>query len=353
MKNTYTAMSGIGFLAKTYTGKFLFIAFLGIHLPLIALIIAITGNWFYLGGWNVILLTLVVTLVATAATLLLLNKLLWPLYQSRKALVNYTGEGILPQLPTGFKDEAGSLMLEIQHTIEKQDLLLKERKDLIMLFSHDMRTPLNSLSGLSELIQLEKDPQKLNHHAKVIKTICKQQLGLLENVLYLLRLEDANTIRLQETAAIASIIEQAVQQQRFAAAGKNITLDIAPLPHAMLKCNATLLVQSFSNLLGNAIKFSHQDATVCVKCSCADNYLEICFSDQGIGFIPEKAEQLFSFFSNAGQEGTAGEKSTGLGLYLTRKIIQKHNGRITAYSAGIGKGSLFTVTLPLLETGQV
>ena len=79
--------------------KFLFIAFIGVHIPLIVLIMAITFDWTPLEGWNIIIVALLATLVATGGTLYLLRGLLWPLHEAKKALSDYTGKKIIPSLP--------------------------------------------------------------------------------------------------------------------------------------------------------------------------------------------------------------------------------------------------------------
>lgn len=98
MKNVYQFFSRPGFLSSSYTLKFLFIAFIGVHIPLIVLIMAIVFEWMPLKGWNVIQIALLATLVATGLTLLLLKSLLWPIIQAKNALQDYTRKKIIPVL---------------------------------------------------------------------------------------------------------------------------------------------------------------------------------------------------------------------------------------------------------------
>ncbi len=137
----YKRLNGITFLSKSYTFKFLFIAFLGIHIPLIGLIFFIIFKPTSISGGSIFILTLLLTLGASALTLLVLNSLLAPLKASKSALVAYLKERKLPDLPTNFQDEAGILMQKVQETIIKLNGLLEEKKDLIGLLSHDLRTP--------------------------------------------------------------------------------------------------------------------------------------------------------------------------------------------------------------------
>ncbi len=114
----YKALSGIGFLTKSYTMKFLFVAFLGIHVPLIGIVV-------YVGLWapgniqpvTLLLLTLGFTLAATAATLFVLNKLLEPVKLAMQSLEDYVATRKVPNLPKHFPDEVGVLLQSIQHTV--------------------------------------------------------------------------------------------------------------------------------------------------------------------------------------------------------------------------------------------
>lgn len=117
---------------------------------------AVVFDWIPLKGWNVILVALAATLIATGLTLLLLKSLLWPILQAKNALQDYTRKKVIPSLPVHYTDEAGQLLQQVQIAIDSMDALLKERKDILTLLSHDLRTPFTQLIGLGELLQSEK-----------------------------------------------------------------------------------------------------------------------------------------------------------------------------------------------------
>ena len=350
MKNVYKAVSGIPFLSRSYTAKFLFIAFIGIHIPLIVLVIMISSDSIRLTGWQVVLTALFATLAATAATLLVLRGLLWPLNQAQRALSDYVKKEKLPNLPVEYTDEAGLLLKEIQHTIHEQDKLLQERSELVALFSHDIRSPLATLDSLAHLIELETDLTRTKTHAATMKQVARQQLKLLEDILQMLRLGHPAAIETDHAEALAPIIQDAVEQHTFKAKDKGVQILVSELPQAMLYCSPNLLCQAISNLLGNAIKFSHPGSAVQIETG-VNNGKEafIRISDNGVGFDPVDAAGLFGRFSGKRQHGTAGEKSTGLGLYLTKQILQRHGGEVTAFSKGKDQGAAFTITLPLVQ----
>ena len=107
-----------------------------------------------------------------------------------------------------------------------------------------------------------------------------------------------------------------------------------------------LLKQVFSNIISNAIKFTPDGGDINVHSYANGNDTVVKIADSGIGFLPEVSETIFNRFTKEKRKGTKGESTTGLGLYLCRKIIDRHSGNITATSAGNGSGSTFQIVLP-------
>ncbi|NCT95334.1 MAG: HAMP domain-containing histidine kinase [Chitinophagaceae bacterium] len=348
MKNIYHFFSGIRWLASNYTMKFLFIAFLGVHIPLIALIIAITFNWLSLSPWSIILLALLATLLATGMTLLLLRGLLWPILEAHNALANFTEKGKLPALPKHYSDEAGRLLQQVQVSIESIDTLMRERKDMITLLSHDLRSPLNQVSSIGELLAQETSAEKARHYGTLLNKIASEQLHFLQDMLHLMQLDEADRIPdTYERKSIAPLLQQVVAAQADAARAKNIRITVTDIPDITVRYHGKLLSQALQNLLVNAIKFSHPNTTILFRTQIFSGHVHIQVVDQGIGFPPAIAERLFQKFTPESRPGIGGEKSAGIGLFITRKIIQNHGGIIAAFSDGDGKGAVFTIQLPL------
>jgi signal transduction histidine kinase len=100
------------------------------------------------------------------------------------------------------------------------------------------------------------------------------------------------------------------------------------------------------NLITNAVKFTHKNGQVQVNARTYENQVEISVSDNGIGMSAETMEKLFRIDANLSTRGTENEKGTGLGLFLSKEFVEKHNGRIWVESEE-GKGSIFRILLPL------
>ncbi|MEO8172223.1 MAG: HAMP domain-containing sensor histidine kinase [Sediminibacterium sp.] len=347
MSNLYTGLSKLRLLRKNYSLKFLFVAFLGIHIPLITIVILIVTNNFIFNQTYVLIAVLAATLGASIITLYFLNKLLWPLREAKDALGNYLADKKMPALPIHFQDEAGQLLKELQHTIEHLDYLIGEKKDVITILSHDIRTPFNQILGLSGMILLETDRNAINQHAVTMKEVCVKNLMVLNDILKLLKTDhldenDHTEVELNEMIAMVK------HHLSPTSKSKSIQVIIDTSQPVQVLANKVLLAEAFTNVLSNAIKFSFPGSEIHVKIEEIDGAAIVRVRDYGIGITEEDKGKIFKRFTSVGKTGTAGEHSSGVGLYLSRRIITKNKGHLNVFSDGKGQGSTFTITLPSL-----
>lgn len=183
MSHLYSKLSKLSFLRMHYSGKFLFVAFIGIHIPLIIIVLITVTGIFSFNKQTLLTTCLLATLAASALTLYFLNQLLWPLHKARTALERYLTYQELPNLPTQFEDEAGILLKQLQQTLEQQNQLLDEKKDTIQLLSHNVQLPFEQFSELSTRIIRETDLEKLHDHGRTIKEIAVKNLLALHQIL--------------------------------------------------------------------------------------------------------------------------------------------------------------------------
>jgi signal transduction histidine kinase len=349
MNSTYRKLSGIKPLASSYTFKFLFIAFLGIHIPLIGLIVFILAKPNSVSAGTVFGLTLLLTLGATAGTLYILNGLLAPLKASKKALEEYLKDRNIPNLPMGYQDEAGVLMSKVQETITSLDTLLEEKKDLIGLLSHDLRTPLASILLLAESLRhLDSvSDQERVEIAEMIILSTREQMALFEKVLDILRSDEINRFHLEMTdVAVNKILAASVSDIQPLANQKNIEIKVTCPAYYEIPADKKLISQVIKNLLSNAVKFSYPDSSIHIAVNHSDDKIRINVSDAGLGFRKEDQDKLFQRFTPARKVGTQNEVSTGMGLYLSSKIVKAHQGQLSADSKGPELGATFTLELP-------
>jgi signal transduction histidine kinase len=348
MNRIYSGLSTIRFLRNSYTFKFLFVAFLGIHIPLIGLIIFVFLNPGLVSAVTVSIATLIFTLAATGVTLYILRSLLEPLHASSVALDRYLHDREIPSLPQHFNDEAGILMRGVQATVESLDRLLEEKKDLVGFISHDLRTPLATVVLLAKQLERAEDmnPEQRKKLSSMIITTTNDQIALFRRVLELLRSDDVHNIRVHlDSVDVRDLLSHSIAELRTHADLKNIRVNLDCERSLAAPADKMLLTQVMKNLIGNAIKFSHADSEVRVAASSVSGRVRIAVTDQGTGFNPEDAPDLFQRFTPKRRAGTANEVSTGMGLYLSQKFVRAHNGTLSGHSKGINMGSVFTVEL--------
>ena len=346
MPNLYAALSKLSFLKRNYSLKFLFIAFLGIHIPLITIVIIVITDSLTFNSTYILIAVLIATLGASALTLYFLNKLLWPLSQAKNALGNYLSDKTVPVLPVHFEDEAGLLLKELQYTIEHLDYLISEKKDVITLLSHDIRTPFNQVMGLSGLILMDTDKESIDKHAASIKEISIRNLMLLNDILKLLKIDHINDTE-NSLAELTELVANACNHLTPTAKAKSIQIHTNATKAIPVFVNRLLLTEAISNILNNAIKFSHPGGNIEIEMGESQGSAYVRITDNGIGIREEDKSKIFKRFTSAGKMGTAGEHSSGVGLYLSQKIVKQNKGELSVYSEGSNKGSSFTITLPV------
>lgn len=346
----YHNLSQISFLKKSYTFKFLFVAFIGIHIPLIGILFFVLYYDQAISPTSVLVFSLIMTLLATVITLLVLKELIEPITKASKSLDDYRNNRKLSILPTEYTDEAGLLMCNIQESIYESESFINEKQDLIYMLSHDLRNFAGNPQGLAKLILDENPSESIKDLAGLICESTDLQFRYIENFINLLKEQD-QVVRVNPEAknivfpSIIPFINEQVEQRLI---DKNIKLNlILELDEAKLKIDEGLLVQVLVNLISNAVKFSYFDSEIKVRIYNENSTLIITVADKGIGFNKDQIEELFKKFTKMSRLGTANETSTGIGLYLCKKIIERNKGKLSATSDGKNKGAEFKIEFEL------
>lgn len=344
----YEKIDKIPFLRKSYTNKFLFVAFLGIHIPLIGVTLYVFINNAIVSTSFFLIVTLALTLIATLITLLVLKKLIEPIELASRAMLNYQNSKLVPELPMHFEDETGVLLATIQTSIYNNEKYLKDKQDLIYLLSHDLRGFTANVKGLAALIKEEDSTEMITDYAEMIELTTEQQLAFIATCIQLIKEEDEiygkdstlTSINLKE------IVQDVFDQLLARLGAKKIDLKIQiDIPNVILTIDKELLTRVLFNLVDNAIKFSYPSSTITINAALDNAKLQMSVSDQGLGFKPEDGIKLFDKFTTKGRVGTNNEASTGIGLYLCKRIVEKYKGSIDAKSEGMNKGAIFSIVL--------
>jgi PAS domain S-box-containing protein len=214
--------------------------------------------------------------------------------------------------------------------------------------SHELRTPLNAIMGFAEAIRdgVAGDPTaEQREFSEDIYQAGRQLLGMINDILDLAKVEAGAMELTLEPCDLASLIDEVVRVARGLARRKGIELrsDVKPRP-LEITADALKVKQVLYNLLSNAIKFTGASGKVSVEARLGKETAEIRVSDTGIGIAPEDLLAIFDEFRQVDSSLTRKHEGTGLGLALTRRLVQLHGGEIGVESE-LGKGSTFTVTL--------
>jgi signal transduction histidine kinase len=222
------------------------------------------------------------------------------------------------------------------------------KSDFLATMSHELRTPLNSILGFSDvLLSSNQLTEKQHRWVQNIRTSGEGLLNMINDILDLAKIEAGKMqIRIEEFS-ILDVCEGLLHMFRPLAEKKNIDLegDIEPsVP--VLRQDANKLQQILWNLLSNAVKFTPEGGRVVLKAESDGLHLILAVIDTGVGIAPEDQELVFEKFRQAGSALTREHQGTGLGLSIVRELAKLLGGDVGLQSE-LGRGSTFTVTLPL------
>ncbi|HAS43062.1 MAG TPA: hypothetical protein DCS93_21460 [Microscillaceae bacterium] len=240
--------------------------------------------------------------------------------------------------------------LNIQLEASQKELhLSNSMKDrLFSVIAHDLRSPLNTISGFLNLMQLQKDamtPEEIEVlTSQMIKSV-KNTLDLLDNLLHWSRSQMGLMKINVQPIELSELVDDTFDLLALNAKSKNIELVKKDEQSYTVMADAHMVDIVIRNLVSNAIKFTN-DGCITVHCQDApDHQVELTVQDTGIGISPEDAQKLFKVDSHFTTEGTHREKGTGLGLLLCKELIERNEGRIWVESTP-GEGSAFKFRLP-------
>ncbi len=263
--------------------------------------------------------------------------------------------GLYEQL-TRMNNELANMQRELTKKNVSLERLNEEKNRLLGMVAHDLRSPASIIimagKSLQSLLQGRLEPAEAGLLGAVVD-YGEFIVRLIDDLLDLSVVE-AGRMRLDlEPLDLVALTERVVGFNRFLAGKKNIELrTTARTRDIVVEADRVKVEQVLNNLLSNAVKFSFPGSVVTVEVSESGNEAVVAVRDRGQGIPREEIGRLFQPFGTTSVKGTAGEKSSGLGLAIARRIVEAHGGRIWAESE-IGKGSTFYFTLPRRGLGPI
>ncbi len=252
------------------------------------------------------------------------------------------------------RDELGALANNLNHmNVELKGLYgqieaaSRHKSEFLASASHELRTPLNAIIGFSGMLKRRMFGdlnEKQAEYVEDIYTSGNHLLSLINDLLDLAKVESGRIELDVKQFDLPSALKNSITLVRERAARHGIFIDLTIDERlSSFTGDERKLKQIMLNLLSNAVKFTPDSGQISVKADPADSGVQISVSDTGIGIKPEEQQVIFEEFRQVGDESHKRE-GTGLGLTLTKKLVELHGGRISVKSE-IGKGSTFTFTL--------
>lgn len=227
----------------------------------------------------------------------------------------------------------------------------KAKDEFLAMVSHELRTPLNAMLGWVGILRTNKGDEDVYGRAiDAIERSAKVQNRLVNDLMDISRIASGKLWIERQPVVLSSVIEPAVEEAFPAAKSKSIELDVDLEPSVRwVHGDPNRLQQVINNLIQNALKFTPEGGRVSVKLEYLDGSARVVVSDSGKGIGPDFLPHVFDRYRQA--TGNNDRKlGLGLGLAIARHIIELHGGTINAASEGEGKGSTFTVVLPVAES---
>lgn len=240
---------------------------------------------------------------------------------------------------------------ELRQKTEELAEINRVKDEFVAVLSHELRTPMHNLHGWAQLLltEHEMDEALKIEGLETIERNARLQVRLIDDLLDLARMQKGEMNLEIEPVDLASVIRSAADTIRLSAETKGIQIQLH-LDAAVSNVlgDAIRLQQVVWNLLSNAIKFSSKNESVEVRLEQVESQAQITVIDRGRGIEAEFIPFVFERFSQRDASTTRSAGGLGLGLAIALTIVELHNGNITAASAGFGKGSTFTVRLPIV-----
>jgi signal transduction histidine kinase/CHASE1-domain containing sensor protein len=229
------------------------------------------------------------------------------------------------------------------------------KDEFLATVSHELRTPLTAILGWSRLLEGGTLDDSITQQAlETIGRNAKAQAQIVDDILDVSRIITGNLYIDLRPLQVVPIVENAINVVRPTADAKGIKIETyCDRTPATISGDANRLQQVVWNLLSNAVKFTHSGGRVCVKVSQVGPAVEITVSDTGQGINKEFLPYVFDRFRQADSTTTRQHGGLGLGLAIARHLVEIHGGTIDAESLGPGRGSTFTIRLPLFDVAAV
>ncbi len=249
---------------------------------------------------------------------------------------------------------------KVKEKTERIERLLKQKDEFINQLGHDLKNPLGPLVNLLPLIENHIADEKYKEMVRISIRNVGYMKNLVVKTIELARLNSPNTQFIFEPIHLSLLVDDIIEVNKYLSAQKEVRIKNVITTNLIISADKLRMEELFTNLLNNAIKFSNQHGSVEISSKDEGDQVLLSITDEGIGMDDEQIIHLFDEFYKA-DESRHDFESSGLGLPICKRIVERHNGQIWAESTGINQGStiyfrlpkkILSNELPLLQTEQ-
>lgn len=271
------------------------------------------------------------------------------------AVTHRSGRRVLVQVGlTGLEYVDGifavqGMMRDLSHELEAEQM----KSDLVSMVSHELRSPLTLIAGYSAMLQrpeIASDKTKRSQALRAVEDQVKRMLELIEDLLLASRIEHGSIDIRKQPVDIPALAAKFARAYATSSDKHRIRCRFGDEFPVVLADQAGM-EQALANLISNAVKYSPDGGEVLMEGAVVDDSVRISVSDEGVGIDPREQDKIFARFYQADMTSTRRYEGIGLGLFLTKTIVEAHGGTIDVESE-VGRGSKFTLTLPLDGAGK-
>ncbi|RYF84487.1 MAG: HAMP domain-containing histidine kinase [Chitinophagaceae bacterium] len=233
--------------------------------------------------------------------------------------------------------------VHLQNTLSSLEKSNEDNSRMMKIVAHDLRNPIGGIAGLSAIMLKEKSfPES---HRGMLEMIHKSSNHSIELIQDLVHINTSAMDRYREPMELRDLLGYCIEMLNLKSQEKKQRITLTGSA-ALVQGDRDKLWRVFNNLISNAIKFSPDNTEIKISLTTSGNQVVVCVKDEGIGIPENLGDKLFGISGEAKRRGTAGEPSFGLGLGISKQIVESGNGRIW-FENNQGKGSSFFVSLPL------
>jgi signal transduction histidine kinase len=236
----------------------------------------------------------------------------------------------------------------LESALESLEQRNRDYEHLVKVVAHDLRNPIGGISGMTSLLG---EDGAVSPESRILLDLishsCDKLLGLINDLLESSTGTESRKMSLG-FVNMHGLLYDCVSLLQFRAREKKQDIRLGKIPEVLILMDQNEMWRVFNNLIINAVKFSPERSVIRVFAERKGHRLVIGVADSGIGIPEEMQEKVFDVFTQAKRTGTGGEKPFGLGLSISRQIVEAHGGNLWLESK-VGVGTTFYVALPALE----